>query len=94
MADNHGAATADSGMDMPAHEAMYESFVDLTANVGTLILCIVLCLLIWGIEGHGFVALIGFILACAGSTLGGLTGLGWKTVLPVFALLGLAAIIL
>ena len=94
MADNHGVATAGSGMDMAAHEETYTQFIALTQNVGTFVLCIVLCLVLWGLEGHGFVALIGFILASAGAAVGGLTGLGWKTVLPVFALLGLAAIVL
>lgn len=94
MADNHGAATADSGMDMAAHEETYSQFVSLTQNVGVMVLCIVLLLVLWGLQGHGFLALIGLILTAAAGAVGGLTGLGWKMVLPVFALIGLACIVL
>jgi hypothetical protein len=58
------------------------------------VLCIVLLLVLWGLQGHGFLALIGLILTAAAGAVGGLTGLGWKMVLPVFALIGLACIVL
>ena len=94
MADNHGAATVDGGMDMPAHEETYVQFVALTELVATVVLCIVLLLVLWGVEGHGFIALIGFIVTAAAGAVAGMTGLGWKLVLPVFLLLGLACIVL
>jgi hypothetical protein len=81
-------------MDMPAHEATYATFIELTQTVGTMVLCIVLLLTLWGIEGHGFIALLGFILTCAAGAIGGMTGMGWKLVIPVFILLGLACIVL
>ena len=34
--------------------------------------------MLWGLEGHPFVALIGFILNIAATALGGVTGLGWR----------------
>ena len=91
MVDHHAAA---SGMDMPAHEEMYEIFVNL-ATVGiAAVLCIVLLLLIWGIEGHGGVALIGLILTTIAAGVGGATGLAWRAIAPIFLLLGLAAVVL
>ena len=53
-----------------------------------------LLLVLWGLEGHGFVALIGLILTVVAAALGGMTGLGWRAVAPVFVLLGLACIVL
>jgi hypothetical protein len=93
MADDHGVATLDSGLDLPAHEETYSAFVALVQTVGLHVLCVVLLLVLWGIEGHGIVALIGFVLACAAAAIGGLTGLGWKMVAPVFVLIGLACIL-
>jgi hypothetical protein len=94
MADNHGAATAASGMDMPAHENTYVQFIGLTQNVVAVILGIVLCLVLWGLEGHGFVALVLFILTSIAGAVGGMTGMGWKAVAPVLVLLGLACLVL
>ena len=51
-------------------------------------------LVLWGLEGHGFVALVGLVLALVAATVGGLTGYGWRVLAPVFVLLGLACIVL
>jgi hypothetical protein len=94
MADNHGVATADGGMDTQAHEATYEQFIGLTQLVIAIVLSIVLLLVLWGLKGHPFLALIGFVATLAAGALGGLTGIGWKAVAPVFVLLGLACLVL
>lgn len=94
MADTHGVATADDDLDIEAHELTYTQFIALTQLVITVILCIVLMLVLWGLKGHGGVALFGFIVTAAAAALGGLTGLGWKMVAPVFLLLGLACLVL
>jgi hypothetical protein len=94
MANNHGAATADDPMDMAEHESTYAGFVALTETVVVVLLNILLMLVLWGLEGHGFVALVGMILTILAATVGGLTGMGWRVVAPVFVLLGLACIIL
>ena len=93
MADDHGAAI-DDNMDMAAHEATYAGFVQATGIGIVYVLSIVLLLLIWGLEGHGFVALIGLILATLAAAVGAVLNLGWRTGLPVFLLLGLTAIVL
>ena len=93
MADDHGAAL-DGDMDFAEHEASYAGFV-LATEIGIVYcLSIVLLLVIWGIEGHGFVALIGLIMASVAAALGAVINLGWRAGLPVFLLLGLAAIVL
>ena len=92
MAHDHGAATA-NGMDMPAHEATYSQFIALTETVATMVLCIVLLLVLWGLKGAGMLALVGLILTAVAGALGGMTGLGWKMVAPVFVLIGLACIV-
>jgi hypothetical protein len=51
-------------------------------------------LVLWGLEGHPIVALIGFILTIVSAVVGALTGLGWKSVAPIFLLLGLLCIVL
>jgi uncharacterized membrane protein len=94
MAANHGAATAGDGMDMEAHEATYTQFIELTKTTSFFVLNIILLLVLWGIEGHGGVALVGLILNFAAVTVAGLTGQGWKIVAPLFVLLGLACIVL
>ena len=94
MAANHGAATVSSGMDMEAHEATYTQFIELTKTTTFVVLNIVLLLVLWGIEGHGGVALIGLILNFVAAALAGFTGQGWKMVAPLFVLLGLACIVL
>jgi hypothetical protein len=94
MANDHGAMTVDSGMDMPAHEETYSTFIGLVEIVGAIVLSIVLLLVMWGLEGHGILALIGFILTAGAGAIGGLTGLGYKAVLPVFVLLALGCIVL
>jgi hypothetical protein len=94
MADDHSVATADGGMDMPAHEATYASFIALTETSVLALICIVLELVLWGIQGHGGVALICFVLTAGAAAFGGMTGLGWRAVLPVLVLTGLAAVVL
>ncbi len=94
MADIHGVATADDDLDFEAHESTYAQFVALTQLVIAIVLSIVLLLVLWGLKGHGGVALLGLIITAAAGALGGLTGLGWKMVAPVFLLLGLACLVL
>ena len=94
MADDHSVATADSGMDMPAHEATYASFIAMTETSVVVLLCIILQLVLWGLQEHGGVALIGFILTLGAAAFGSMTGLGWRAVAPIFVLHGLAAIVL
>jgi uncharacterized membrane protein len=94
MASDHGAFAFDDGTDMAAHEATYDQFIELTKTATIVILSIVLLLVLWGIEGHGFLALIGFVLTVAAGTVGQLMGQGWKVVAPIFALIGLACIVL
>jgi hypothetical protein len=93
MSDTHGAATADA-TDMAEHESTYAAFVALTANVVAVLGSVLLLLVLWGLEGHGFVALVGMIPTLAAAGVGALTGLGWRAVAPVFVLLGLACVIL
>ena len=94
MATNHDAATAGDAGDLAQHRSTYVAFIGLTEIAIAHLLCTVLCLVVWGLEGHGFVALIGFILASVAAALGGATGLGWRAVAPIAVLLGLAAIVL
>lgn len=94
MASNDHAATANDAGDMTQHEATYAAFVALTEVSVALLLCIVLCLVIWGLEGHGFVALIGVIVAHIAAAVGAVTGYRWRAVAPIFVLLGLASIVL
>jgi hypothetical protein len=94
MADDHTLAAVDGGMDMPAHEATYAAFVGLTETCVVALICIVLELVLWGLQGHGGIALIGFVLTIGAATFGSMSGLTWRAVLPVFLLLGLACIVL
>jgi len=94
MADDHGAATAGDYMDMPAHEASYEQFVATMQLVIVVLLCHLLLLVLWGLQGHPIVALIGFILTIGSGAIGAMAGLGWKAVAPIFVLLGLACLVL
>ena len=94
MADNHSVATADGDIDLAAHVATYASFVALTGTIIVTLICIILELVLWGLEGHGGVALIGFALTAGAALFGGLTGAGWRAVAPVMVLLGLASIVL
>jgi hypothetical protein len=94
MSDHASVAKADLGIDLAAHEETYAGFVGLTENLTVHVLNIVLLLVLWGLQGHGVVALIGFILNIAASALGALTGLGWRLPAALFVLLGLAAIVL
>ena len=94
MSDEAVVAKVDLGLDLPAHEETYAGFVHLTENITLHILNIILLLVLWGLEGHPFVALIGFILNIAATSLGGVTGLGWRLTAGVFVLLALAAIVL
>ena len=87
MASNDHAAAADEAGDLAAHESTFAAFV-------ALLLCIILCLVLWGLEGHGFVALVGLIVACVAAAVGAVAGYGWRAVAPVFVLLGLASIVL
>lgn len=94
MSDNHSAPTADDAMDMAEHESTYSAFVGLTETGVVALLCIVLELVLWGLKGHGFIALIGFFLTLGAGAFGAMTGLTWRAVLPLFLLLGLACIVL
>jgi hypothetical protein len=94
MADDHTLAAVDGGMDMPAHEATYAGFVGLTETSVVALICIVLELVLWGLKGQGAIALIGFVLTIGAAAFGGMSGLTWRAVLPVFVLLGLACIVL
>ena len=92
---DHAPMTADNdAMDLAEHESTYASFVSLTEVSIVFLLSIILELVLWGLKGHGFIALIGFVVASAAATFGALTGLTWRAVLPVFLLLGLACIVL
>jgi hypothetical protein len=94
MASNDHAATADESGDLAAHKSTYAAFVALTQIAVALLLCIVLCLVLWGLEGHGFVALVGLIVACAAAVVGAVAGYGWRALTPIILLLGLASIVL
>jgi hypothetical protein len=94
MSDHAAVAKGDLGLDIAAHEESYAGFVHFTEMISVHILNIVLMLVIWGLEGHGFIALLGFILNLILTALGGVTGLGWRLPAGLFVLLGLAAIIL
>ncbi len=94
MSSQAGVAKADLGVDLSAHEESYSGFVHLTELITVHILNIVLLLVLWGLEGHPFVALIGFVCNIAAAALGGVTGLGWRLPAGLFVLLGLAAIVL
>lgn len=94
MSDHASVAKADLGIDLAAHEETYAGFVGLTENLTVHVLNIVLLLVLWTLEGHGFIALIGFVLNIAASALAGLTGLGWRLPGALFVLLGLACIVL
>jgi uncharacterized membrane protein len=94
MASDHGAAAVGDGMDMEAHEGTYHQFVELTKTATLVVLSIVLLLVLWGLEGHGILALIGLVLTFAAAAVGMMIGQGWKLVAPIFVLLGLACIIL
>ncbi len=92
MASNNHAAAANVAGDLAAHESTYAAFVALTEVAVALLLCIVLCLVLWGLEGHGFVALVGLIAACVAA--GSVAGYGWRALTPIIFLLGLASIVL
>ena len=96
MADNHGVATVDDDLDLdlPAHEATYVQFLFTVQLTIVVLVCHLLLLVLWGLEGHPIVALIGFILTIVSAVVGALTGLGWKSVAPIFVLLGLLCIVL
>jgi hypothetical protein len=93
LADDHSVATAEDGMDMAEHEATYAGFVTLTEICVVSLICIVLELVLWGLKGDGFIALVGFILTILAAVFGALTGLNWRAVAPVLVLLGLACIV-
>jgi len=96
MADDHGGAMAAdaSDADLLEHEATYSSFIALTEISVVVLICILLELVLWGLEGQGLVALIGFVLMAAAAAFGGLSGLTWRAVAPILVLLGLACIVL
>ena len=94
MANNVSTAGHDDPMDMPEHEGTYAAFLKLIEVAIVVLLTIVLLLLLWGVEGQGFVALIGFILTMIAAAVGWVTDLSWRAALPVFALVGLACIVL
>jgi len=94
MASDIHAATADDANDLAQHESTYAGFVALTEVIVALLLCIILCLVLWGLEGHGFIALVGVIVAHIAAAVGAVTGYRWRAVAPIFVLLGLACIVL
>ena len=94
MASNDHAVAVDVSGDLAAHESTYAAFVALTEVAVALLLCIVLCLVLWGLEGHGFVALVGMIVACVAAAIGSVAGYGWRALTPIILLLGLASIVL
>jgi hypothetical protein len=94
MASHDHAVAADDSGDLAAHESTYAAFVALTEVAVALLLCIVLCLVLWGLEGHGFVALVGMIVACVAAAAGSISGYGWRALTPIIFLLGLASIVL
>jgi hypothetical protein len=87
-------AKTEIGIDLPAHEASYAGFVTLAENVAVHVINIILLLVLWGVEGHPFVALIGFFLNIAASAAGIATGSGWRLPAGVFVLLGVLCILL
>jgi len=94
MADDHSATATASGNDMPEHEATFAGFVTMTEIAVVALICIILELVLWGLEGHGFVALVGFVLTLGAMVFGSLSGLNWRAVVPVLVLMGLACIVL
>jgi Mg/Co/Ni transporter MgtE len=94
MASNNHAAAANEAGDLAAHESTYAAFVALTEIIVGLLICIVLCLVLWGLEGHGFVALVGMVVACVAAAVGSVAGYGWRALTPIIFLLGLASIVL
>ena len=94
MASQDHAVAADQSGDLAAHESTYAAFVALTEVAVALLLCIVLCLVLWGLEGHGFVALVGMIVASIAAAVGAVAGYGWRALTPIILLLGLASIVL
>ena len=76
-------------LDLPAHEATYVQFLFTVQLTIVVLVCHLLLLVLWGLEGHPIVALIGFIVTIVSAVVGALTGLGWKGVAPIL-LLGLA----
>jgi hypothetical protein len=93
MAGEHGASGAGDFMDMPEHDSTYAAFVAITEISIVALLCILLELVLWGLKGQGLLALIGFVLTCGAAAFGGVSGLNWRAVLPIFVLLGLACIV-
>jgi Bacterial aa3 type cytochrome c oxidase subunit IV len=94
MADDHSVATAEDDADLPAHEETYAEFLSLVEVTVTSLFCILLLLVLWGLEGHGGIAFIGFVLTAGAAFFGLISGMTWRAVLPVFVLLGLACIVL
>jgi len=92
--DNAGVVKSDLGVDLSAHEQTYAGFVALTENVTVHIINIILLLVLWGIEGHPFVALLGFLLNIAASAASAALGLSWRLPAAVFVLLGALCILL
>lgn len=92
--DNAGVAKTEYGIDLPAHEASYAGFVSLAETTTVHILNIVLMLILWGIEGHPFVALFGFFLNLVATAISVATGMGWRLPAGVFVLLGALCILL
>jgi hypothetical protein len=94
MASHDHAVAADDSGDLAAHESTYAAFVALTEVAVALLLCIILCLVLWGLEGHGFVALVGMIVSCVAAVVGAVAGYGWRALTPIILFLGLASIVL
>jgi hypothetical protein len=92
--ENAGVAKTEIGIDLPAHQASYASFVSLAEVVTVHVLSIILLLVLWGIEGHPWVALLGFFINIAAAAAAVPTGLGWRLPAGVFVLLGVLCILL
>jgi hypothetical protein len=91
--EHAGVAKTEIGIDLPAHQASYASFVSLAEIVTVHVLNIMLLLVLWGLEGHPFIALLGFFLNIAATAAAAPTGLGWRLPAGVFVLLGLLCIL-
>jgi hypothetical protein len=94
MANDASTTGHDDPMDLPAHEGTYAAFLKLVEVMVVVLLAHVLLLVLWGIEGHGFVALIEFVLILIAGAIGWATDLSWRAPLPIFLLIGLTCIVL
>ena len=90
---NADVAKTELGIDLPAHEASYAGFVTMSENVAVVVVNILLLLVLWGLKGHPYLALVGFFLNLGASAAGIATGTGWRIPAAVFVLLGALCIL-